>query len=205
MNISLMNAFKEANGVLKMGIKGISDLITKQGIVNLDFADIKSIMQNSGIAMLGFGEANGDEKAKSATAQALNSPLLEKSIEGARKILINVTAGPDIGLQEIQEVAQTISEKAGHDKANLLWGYIMEPELEGTISVSLVATDFEEESFSNNAKSSQTIRFAPSEEKVKEEENNEKINYKNEENDYEEEEEKVEDPGDFVLPPFFEE
>ena len=155
MNISLMNAFKEANGVLKMGIKGISDLITKQGIVNLDFADIKSIMQNSGIAMLGFGE--------------------------------------------------TISEKAGHDKANLLWGYIMEPELEGTISVSLVATDFEEESFSNNAKSSQTIRFAPSEEKVKEEENNEKINYKNEENDYEEEEEKVEDPGDFVLPPFFEE
>ena len=205
MNISLMNAFKEANGVLKMGIKGISDLITKQGIVNLDFADIKSIMQNSGIAMLGFGEANGDEKAKSATAQALNSPLLEKSIEGARNILINVTAGPDIGLQEIQEVAQTISEKAGHDKANLLWGYIMEPELEGTISVSLVATDFEEESFSNNTKSSQTIRFAPSEEKVKEEENNEKINYKNEENDYEEEEEKVEDPGDFVLPPFFEE
>ena len=163
-----------------MGIKGISDLITKQGIVNLDFADIKSIMQNSGIAMLGFGEANGDEKAKSATAQALSSPLLEKSIEGARKILINVTAGPDIGLQEIQEVAQTISEKAGHDKANLLWGYIMEPELEGTISVSLVATDFEEESFSNNTKSSQTIRFAPSEEKV-------------------------EDPGDFVLPPFFEE
>ena len=205
MNISLMNAFKEANGVLKMGIKGISDLITKQGIVNLDFADIKSIMQNSGIAMLGFGEANGDEKAKSATAQALNSPLLEKSIEGARKILINVTAGPDIGLQEIQEVAQTISEKAGHDKANLLWGYIMEPELEGTISVSLVATDFEEESFSNNTKSSQTIRFAPSEEKVKEEENNEKINYQNEENDYEDDEEKVEDPGDFVLPPFFEE
>ena len=120
-------------------------------------------MQNSGIAMLGFGEANGDEKAKSATAQALNSPLLEKSIEGARKILINVTAGPDIGLQEIQEVAQTISEKAGHDKANLLWGYIMEPELEGTISVSLVATDFEEEFLT--ADNSNTIRFAPSEEK----------------------------------------
>ena len=162
MNISLMNAFKEANGVLKMGIKGISDLITKQGIVNLDFADIKSIMQNSGIAMLGFGEANGDEKAKSATAQALNSPLLEKSIEGARKILINVTAGPDIGLQEIQEVAETIAEKAGNDKANLIWGYIMEPELEGTISVSLVATDFQEELLARSENiDSRAIRFAP--------------------------------------------
>ena len=207
MNISLMNAFKEANGVLKMGIKGISDLITKQGIVNLDFADVKSIMQNSGIAMLGFGEANGDEKAKSATAQALNSPLLEKSIEGARKILINVTAGPDIGLQEIQEVAQTISEKAGHDKANLLWGYIMEPELEGTISVSLVATDFEEEFLTTDIQASKTIRFAPSEEKVEAESKTEQVdkenNYQNEENNYEEE--KMEDVNDFVLPPFFEE
>ena len=143
MNISLMNAFKEANGVLKMGIKGISDLIIKQGTVNLDFADVKSIMQNSGIAMLGFGEANGDEKAKSATTQALSSPLLEKSIEGAKKILLNITAGPDIGLQEIQEIAETVSKQAGQSKANLLWGFIMEPELEGTISVSLVATDFE--------------------------------------------------------------
>ena len=190
-----------------MGIKGISDLITKQGIVNLDFADVKSIMQNSGIAMLGFGEANGDEKAKSATAQALNSPLLEKSIEGARKILINVTAGPDIGLQEIQEVAQTIAEKAGHDKANLLWGYIMEPELEGTISVSLVATDFQEEFLTANPEDSRTIRFAPEEEKVeaetKTEESEEENNYQNEEYDYEED--KKDDDDNFVLPPFFEE
>ena len=206
MNISLMNAFKEANSVLKMGIKGISDLITKQGIVNLDFADVKSIMQNSGIAMLGFGEANGDEKAKSATAQALNSPLLEKSIEGARKILINVTAGPDIGLQEIQEVAQTIAEKAGHDKANLLWGYIMEPELEGTISVSLVATDFQEEFLTTNPEASRTIRFAPEEEKAdvenKVEEADEENNYQNEEDGYEEDKE---EDDNFVLPPFFEE
>ncbi len=206
MNISLMNAFKEANGVLKMGIKGISDLITKQGIVNLDFADVKSIMQNSGIAMLGFGEANGDEKAKSATAQALNSPLLEKSIEGAKKILVNITAGPDIGLQEIQEVAQTISKKTGHDKANLLWGYILEPELEGTISVSLVATDFQEE-FLVADETSGTIRFAPSEEaKLETENQNEEKNnenaHLNEEENYEEDKE---DEIDFVLPPFFEE
>ena len=211
MNISLMNAFKEANGVLKMGIKGISDLITKQGIVNLDFADIKSIMQNSGIAMLGFGEANGDEKAKSATAQALNSPLLEKSIEGARKILINVTAGPDIGLQEIQEVAETIAEKAGNDKANLIWGYIMEPELEGTISVSLVATDFQEELLARSENiDSRAIRFAPPKkeevEVEKKTEEKKEVKHQIEEEDHDTEERSDESSiSDFFLPPFFEE
>ena len=211
MNISLMNAFKEANGVLKMGIKGISDLITKQGIVNLDFADVKSIMQNSGIAMLGFGEANGDEKAKSATAQALNSPLLEKSIEGARKILINVTAGPDIGLQEIQEVAETIAEKAGNDKANLIWGYIMEPELEGTISVSLVATDFQEELLARSENiDSRAIRFAPPKkeevEVEKKTEEKKEVKHQIEEEDHDTEERSDESSiSDFVLPPFFEE
>ena len=211
MNISLMNAFKEANGVLKMGIKGISDLITKQGIVNLDFADIKSIMQNSGIAMLGFGEANGDEKAKSATAQSLNSPLLEKSIEGARKILINVTAGPDIGLQEIQEVAETIAEKAGNDKANLIWGYIMEPELEGTISVSLVATDFQEELLARSENiDSRAIRFAPPKkeevEVEKKTEEKKEVKHQIEEEDHDIEERSDESSiSDFVLPPFFEE
>ena len=207
ISITLMNAFKEANGVLRVGIKGISDLITKQGFVNLDFADVKAVMQDSGIAMLGFGEANGDEKAKSATTQALSSPLLEKSIEGARKILLNITAGPDIGLQEIQEIAETVSKQAGQSKANLLWGYIMEPELEGTISVSLVATDFEEEFLTTDIQASKTIRFAPSEEKVETENKTEQVdkenNYQNEEIDYEEE--KMEDANDFVLPPFFEE
>ena len=160
--------------------------------------------------MLGFGEANGDEKAKSATAQALNSPLLEKSIEGARKILINVTAGPDIGLQEIQEVAQTIAEKAGHDKANLLWGYIMEPELEGTISVSLVATDFQEEFLTGNDVGSKAIRFAPPkkekpEVQKKTEENKEIRRQVQEENDDMEENSDESIMSDFVLPPFFEE
>ena len=84
VSITLMTAFKEANSVLRVVIKGISDLITKQGFVNLDFADVKAIMQDSGIAMLGFGEGSGDGKAKTATEQALNSPLLEKSIEGAQ-------------------------------------------------------------------------------------------------------------------------
>ena len=144
VSITLMTAFKEANSVLRVGIKGISDLITKQGFVNLDFADVKAIMQDSGIAMLGFGEGSGDGKAKTATEQALNSPLLEKSIEGAQKVLLNITAGQDIGLHEIREVSETVSKKTGSAGATLIWGVILDPELEGTIKVSLIATDFKE-------------------------------------------------------------
>ena len=144
VSITLMTAFKEANSVLRVGIKGISDLITKQGFVNLDFADVKAIMQDSGIAMLGFGEGSGDGKAKTATEQALNSPLLEKSIEGAQKVLLNITAGQDIGLHEIREVSETVSQKTGSVGATLIWGVILDPELEGTIKVSLIATDFKE-------------------------------------------------------------
>ena len=144
VSITLMTAFKEANSVLRVGIKGISDLITKQGYVNLDFADVKTTMSNSGIAMLGFGEASGDGKAKTATEQALNSPLLENSIEGARKVLLNITAGGDIGLHEIREVSETVSHKTGNAGASLIWGVIIDPELEGTIRVSIIATDFQD-------------------------------------------------------------
>ena len=151
-SITLMNAFKEANSVLRVGIKGISDLITKQGFVNLDFADVKAIMQDSGMAMLGFGEASGDGKAKTATEQALNSPLLEKSIEGAKKILLNITAGNDIGLHEIKEVSETVSRKAENPEASLIWGVIIDPQLEGTIRVSLIATDFEDREYGSGPK-----------------------------------------------------
>ena len=151
ISITLMNAFKEANGVLRVGIKGISDLITKQGFVNLDFADVKAIMQDSGIAMLGFGEASGDGKSKTATEQALNSPLLEKSIEGARKILLNITAGSDIGLHEIKEVSETVSKKAENPDVSLIWGVIIDSQLEGTIRVSLIATDFEDRDYNSES------------------------------------------------------
>ena len=218
MNITLLNAFKEANGILKIGIKGISDLIMKQGTINLDFADIRSIMQNSGIAMLGFGEANGDEKAKSATAQALNSPLLEKSIEGARKILINITGGPDVSLNEVNEVANTVTAKAGSEP-NLIWGYILDEELEGTISVSIVATDFQDNLHSNiqENNNSKTVRFAPEikKEEIKplssEEEKQQKSDIfsekdENQKKDFDDEDEDDDDSmSDFVLPPFFQE
>ena len=158
INISLRNAFKEANNVLRIGIKGISDLITKQGFVNLDFADVKTVMKDSGIAMLGFGEASGDGRAKAATEQALNSPLLEKSIEGARKILLNITSGEDMGLDEVTEVSETIYKKTGNAEATLIWGAILEKdgnEIEesqgnfdkpkGYFRVSLIATDFQDD------------------------------------------------------------
>ena len=158
INISLKNAFKEANNVLRIGIKGISDLITKQGFVNLDFADVKTVMKDSGIAMLGFGEASGDGRAKAATEQALNSPLLEKSIEGARKILLNITSGEDMGLDEVTEVSETIYKKTGNAEATLIWGAILEKdgnEIEesqgnfdkpkGYFRVSLIATDFQDD------------------------------------------------------------
>jgi cell division protein ftsZ len=158
INISLRNAFKEANNVLRIGTKGISDLITKQGFVNLDFADVKTVMKDSGIAMLGFGEASGDGRAKAATEQALNSPLLEKSIEGARKILLNITSGEDMGLDEVTEVSETIYKKTGNAEATLIWGAILEKdgnEIEesqgnfdkpkGYFRVSLIATDFQDD------------------------------------------------------------
>ena len=211
INISLRNAFKEANNVLRIGIKGISDLITKQGFVNLDFADVKTVMKDSGIAMLGFGEASGDGRAKAATEQALNSPLLEKSIEGARKILLNITSGEDMGLDEVTEVSETVKKRTKNEEATLIWGVILEKdgnEIEesqgnfdkpkGYFRVSLIATDFQDE-------------VIPMEEVKLEMESTE---YSNESNDNEFEEVKIPEEnnqnrkrpgqGEYVVPSFFE-
>ena len=211
INISLRNAFKEANNVLRIGIKGISDLITKQGFVNLDFADVKTVMKDSGIAMLGFGEASGDGRAKAATEQALNSPLLEKSIEGARKILLNITSGEDMGLDEVTEVSETVKKRTKNEEATLIWGVILEKdgnEIEesqgnfdkpkGYFRVSLIATDFQDE-------------VIPMEEVKLEMES---TKYSNESNDNEFEEVKIPEEnnqnrkrpgqGEYVVPSFFE-
>ena len=210
INISLKNAFKEANNVLRIGIKGISDLITKQGFVNLDFADVKTVMKDSGIAMLGFGEASGDGRAKAATEQALNSPLLEKSIEGARKILLNITSGEDMGLDEVTEVSETIYKKTGNAEATLIWGAILEKDEneteesqgnfdkpKGYFRVSLIATDFQE-------------NVVPEEELKNEEEaedNDEQNNDESEDTGAAEEnheDKKRAGQGEYVVPSFFE-
>ena len=128
----------------ELGIENLKQNVdTLIAIPNEKLFELPNV-SNSGIAMLGFGEASGDGKAKTATEQALNSPLLENSIEGARKVLLNITAGGDIGLHEIREVSETVSHKTGNAGASLIWGVIIDPELEGTIRVSIIATDFQD-------------------------------------------------------------
>ena len=119
--ITLLNAFTEADDVLRHGVQSISDLINVPGIVNLDFADVSSVMLNAGYAHMGVGEASGKDKAELAAKAAISSPLLETSIAGARGIIINITASPDIGLEEVDIASSMVKEEA-HPDANIIWG-----------------------------------------------------------------------------------
>lgn len=141
-NISLINAFEEANNILKIGITGVADLITTQGFINLDFADVRTIMANSGLAMLGFGYAEGEGRVKKATEQALSSPLLERPIHGSKRILLNVTGGKDLGLKEANEIAMMITEAAGESTTEVIFGTVMDEKLENAIKITVIATDF---------------------------------------------------------------
>lgn len=144
-SITLQNAFKEANNILKIGIRGVADLIIGTGLINLDFADVKATIQNSGIAMLGFGEGEGENRISKAIDKALQSPLLEKSIQGASKILINI-AGSDITLMESQTISTTIKESAGKYADDVLFGLLENKELGDKILVTVIATHFVGES-----------------------------------------------------------
>ncbi len=148
--ITLKNAFLEANNILKIGIKGIADLITNQGFINLDFADVETTVKNSGVAMLGFGYAEGEDRALAATEKALSSPLLEKEIKGARKILLNVTGGMDLGLNEANEIANKITEAAGEDTTEVIFGTVLDEEMNDSIKITIVATGFSESKNINN-------------------------------------------------------
>lgn len=172
LKITLLNAFKEANGILKIGIKGISDLITKEGFINLDFSDVKAVMSNSGIAMLGLGEATGENRVKEATEAALNSPLLENSVKNARKILLNITSSDDFGLHEMKEITDTINDRAGTADIHLIWGVHVDPNIDG-IQVSIVATDFKEDNedinLDNDSSSLNSDKIKETETKITEE------------------------------------
>jgi len=142
-NITIKNAFEEANNILKIGVRGVTELITKHGYINLDFADIRSTMKDSGIAMLGFGSAQGEGRSLSATEQALSNPLLEKSIEGAKRILLNITAGEDFTLAEAYEISNAVRAAAGNKSAeDVMFGTVLDPSMENTVAVTIVATDF---------------------------------------------------------------
>ena len=141
-NTTLLDTFKTADNVLFQAVKGISDLILFEGLVNVDFADVKAVMSEMGMAMMGTGEGKGENRAMEAAEKAISSPLLEDiSIHGARGILINVTAGPDVTLQEINEAAELIHSEA-HDEANIIWGMVIDPNLTDIVRVTVIATGF---------------------------------------------------------------
>ncbi len=156
----LLEAFKVADDVLRQGVQGISDLITVHGLINLDFADVKTVMSNAGSALMGIGRASGDDRAVEAAHQAIESPLLEISIDGARGILFNVIGGMDMSMHEINAAAETITAAADPD-ANIIFGATITPELDGEIIITVVATGFEESYYANRQKVSTPIDDAP--------------------------------------------
>lgn len=164
---SLVEAFKFADDVLKQGVQGISDLITIPGLVNLDFADVRTIMLNKGLAHMGVGKGTGDNRAQEAAKQAISSPLLETSIMGATGVLLNVTGGADLGLLEINEAAEIVQEAADPD-ANIIFGAVIDESLKDEIRITVIATGFEEKLLEedNNIVSASVI------EKEKEKEDN---------------------------------
>lgn len=139
---SLMDAFGVVDDVLRQGVQGISDLITLHGIINVDFADVRTIMADAGSALMGIGRGTGDNRAIEAAKTAIDSPLLELSIDGAKGILFNITGGPDMGMYEIDEAAKAITEAADPD-ANIIFGAIIDEAMTGEIKITVIATGFE--------------------------------------------------------------
>jgi cell division protein FtsZ len=152
----LLEAFKVADDVLRQGVQGISDLITVHGLINLDFADVKAVMKNAGSALMGIGRANGENRAVEAAKQAIESPLLEVSIDGARGILFNVIGGTDMSMHEINAAAETITA-AADPSANIIFGATINPEVEGEMIVTVVATGFDASYYARSSSSAQPV------------------------------------------------
>ncbi len=140
--ITLANAFGMADDVLRRGVQSISDLINVPGFINLDFADVTSVMQNAGYAHMGVGSATGKDKAQAAAMEAISSPLLETSIKGAKGILISMSVSPDVGLEDVDLASTLITQEANPD-ANIIWGVLFDPELENEMRITIIATGFE--------------------------------------------------------------
>ncbi|WP_353892199.1 cell division protein FtsZ [Proteinivorax hydrogeniformans] len=143
-NTPITEAFTIADDVLLQGVKGISDLIAVPGLINLDFADVKTIMQDTGSALMGIGLASGEKRAEDAANQAVSSPLLETSIDGAKGVLLNITGGGNLGLHEVQEAASAV-EKYVDEDANIIFGAVIDESLKDEIKVTVIATGFDDE------------------------------------------------------------
>src|SRR3954452_17783869 len=137
--VSLIESFRLADDVLRHGVQGISDLVTMTGLINLDFADVKAVMQNAGTALMAVGEAHGDGRAVQAARAAISSPLLDVSIEGAKGVLLNVSGGPDLTLAEVTEAAETIQAAVDPD-ANIFFGAVIHPRQQDDVRVTVIAT-----------------------------------------------------------------
>jgi cell division protein FtsZ len=138
---SIVDAFKMADDILRQGVQGITDLITVPGIVNLDFADVRTIMRDAGSALMGIGVSQGENRATEAARTAVSSPLLEASIEGATGILLNITGGPDLGLFEVNEAAEVVTSAADQN-ANVIFGAVINESLTDEVRVTVIATGF---------------------------------------------------------------
>src|ERR671920_2365986 len=136
-------AFRLADDVLRQGVQGITDLITIPGLINLDFADVRTIMSDAGSALLGIGMGTGEKRALEAAQQAVSSPLLETSIEGARSILLSITGGRDMSLWEVNDAAKAVSE-AAHPDANIIFGAMVDENVVDQVWVTVVATRYDE-------------------------------------------------------------
>jgi cell division protein FtsZ len=140
--VAILDAFKQADQVLMQGVSGITDLITTPGLINLDFADVKSIMSQAGSALMGIGSARGEDRARAAAEMAISSPLLEASIDGAHGVLLSIAGGSDLGLFEVSAAAQLI-EEAAHDEANIIFGTVIDDALGDEVRVTVIAAGFD--------------------------------------------------------------
>ena len=156
---SILEAFKMADDVLRQGVQGISDLIAVPGLIKLDFADVKTIMLNTGMAHMGIGRASGENRAEDAAKQAIESPLLETSIEGARGVIINITGSSNLGLHEVNTAAELI-QRSVDSEANIIFGSVVNEEMGDDISITVIATGFEQEDANNGSNVSNLVNRA---------------------------------------------
>jgi len=167
--ITLLNAFSAADDVLRQGVQSISDLINVTGLTDLDFSDICAIMRDAGVAHMGLGHAKGEDKAEKATKEAISSPLLETSIEGAHRVIVNITASPDIGLEEI-DTATTMVHDAASPDVNLIFGVALDPAMSDEMSITVIATGFDDVPGSRKVPDFVNFNFGEEDAPMKEEE-----------------------------------
>lgn len=153
----LLETFKIADDVLRQGVQGISELITEHGLINLDFADVRAIMSNAGSALMGIGRASGENRAAQAAQQAIESPLIEVSIDGAKGVLFNVTGGYDMSMSEIQEAAEIITSAVSPD-ANIIFGATLKADLEDELIITVIATGFDSAYFHSKSKDTEDLK-----------------------------------------------